>query len=308
MRQHCAPGFWSEPLAKPPSVSIFLAVSANVDACRAFGIPPDNVFPMWDWVGGRYSVWSAVGLTVATSIGTSAFLDFLHGAEVMDQHFERQSIAGNAPALLALADLWNFNFLGASSRVVLPYDNRLTKLIRFLQQLEMESNGKRVHATGEPINMHTAPVVWGDVGTDSQHSFHQMLHQGTRAFAADLIAVVNPEHTLNHHRDWLHSHFLGQIGALVAGNREADAHRAVPGNHSLTTILLDTLTPATLGQLIALFEHRTFCLATLWGINAFDQWGVELGKNLAAGFYDQLRGNAVTDHDLVAEIRRRRSH
>ena len=300
-----ARAWFVERTAQPDAVaSHFVAVSANVPACNAFGIDPANVLPIWDWVGGRYSVWSAVGLPAAISLGSEAFNAFLAGGRDMDEHFARTALGSNVPVLMALTDLWNINFLGATTHAIIPYDERLAALPAFLQQLVMESNGKRVTNSGVPVAQNTAPVIWGGVGTQVQHSFFQFLHQGTRAFAADLIVTVNPGHRHRDHRNWLLGSFLGQIDALVSGDHADDPHRYVQGGHPVAALLLDTLTPRALGQLIALYEHRTYALATLWGINPFDQWGVELGKRLAARFHHHLDAGKAMDHDLYAELRR----
>ena len=295
----------------------FLAVTANPGAAAAFGIRPANQLPMWDWVGGRFSLWSSVGLSVAIAIGAARFEELLGGAHAMDRHFRGTRLERNAPALLGLFGIWNSNFLGAGTHAVLPYDRRLAGLPGFLQQLEMESNGKSVRIDGERSETHTAPVVWGGEETNGQHAFHQLLHQGTRSFSADLIAVAAPGHDLAERHRWLLANCLGQGSALLAGH-EAGAdgpdaiapHRAVPGNRATTTLLLDALTPASLGALLALYEHKVFTQATVWGINPFDQWGVELGKELAGGVLEALAGGPLTrldpvTADLVAELRKR---
>ena len=282
----------------------FVAVSANESACAAFGIPQANLFPLWDWVGGRFSVWSSIGLPIALSLGAEAFEEFLAGAHELDQHFQTQPLNANAPVLLALVDLWNNNFLGTTSHAVLCYDQRLALLPTFLQQLLMESNGKRVASDGSAVNMHTQPIVWGGVGTQGQHSYHQLLHQGTRAFCTDFVGVARPDHKQQTHSHWLHSHFLGQLDALVEGEKTDDPHRLVPGDHPANAIVLEALTPRSLGQLLALYEHRTYCLAVLWGINAFDQWGVALGKRLADRYFQAFSDNTALASGLYTELRR----
>ena len=260
----------------------FAAITANVDAAREFGIASEACFPMWDWVGGRFSVWSAVGLPAAVQIGRERFLDFLAGAHRMDRHFRTAPVERNAPMLLALAGLLNANFRGASSHAVLAYDHRLRRLPDYLQQLEMESNGKSVRIDGEGSAVHTAPVVWGGEETNGQHAFHQLLHQGTRTVSADLVAVVNPGHGRVEQHERLLAHCLAQGEALALGDNAEDPHHRTPGNRPTTTILLDELTSHALGALLALYEHKVFCAGRLLQINSFDQWGVELGKRLAA--------------------------
>lgn len=290
----------------------FAAITANVEAAREFGIAPDACFAMWDWVGGRFSVWSAVGLPVAVRIGREGFLDFLAGAHRMDRHFRSAPVERNAPMLLALAGLLNANFRGASSHAVLAYDGRLRRLPDYLQQLEMESNGKSVRADGESSVVHTAPVVWGGEGTNGQHAFHQLLHQGTRTVSADLVAVVNPAHRHAQQHERLLAHCLAQGEALERGDNAEDPHRRTSGNRPTTTILLDELTPHALGALLALYEHKVFCAGRLLQINSFDQWGVELGKRLAAPIRQALASGAgrgqidPTTATLLDTIRGRR--
>ena len=275
----------------------FVAVTANPEAAGAFGVPSGNLFPMWDWVGGRYSLWSAAGLPIVLALGGAAFDELLRGARAMDRHFQTAPAGGNAPLLAALLGIWNYNFLGAASHAVLAYDERLRLLPEYLQQLETESNGKRVRHDGSPVGVHTMPVLWGGAGTTGQHAFHQMLHQGTRSFTADFILCASAEHGLEHHHRWLAANALGQGKALALGNDGDDPHRAVPGNHATTTIVLDRLAPATLGALLAFYEHKVFCQGLVWDINSFDQWGVELGKQLAATVFAQLGGEPTAGQD-----------
>ena len=290
----------------------FGAITANVEAAREFGVCAQTCFPMWDWVGGRFSVWSAVGLPVAVRLGRQGFRDFLAGAHRMDRHFRTAPIERNVPMLLALAGILNANFRGASSHAVLAYDHRLRRLPDFLQQLEMESNGKSVRADGEPGAVHTAPVVWGGEETNGQHAFHQLLHQGTRTVSADLIAVVDPGHRhLDHHQRLL-AHCLAQGEALQRGDNTEDPHRRTPGSRPTTTILLDELTPHALGALLALYEQKVFSAGTLLQINSFDQWGVELGKRLAVPIQQILASDTAPTADdpttaaLIAAIKARR--
>lgn len=294
----------------------FLAVTANQAAAAEFGIPPDNRFAMWDWVGGRFSMWSAAGLPIAIALGRDGFEDLLAGAHSVDAHFRETPPRDNIPALLALLAIWNTNFHGAATHAVLPYDRRLRLLPTYLQQLEMESNGKSVRRDGDAVGTHTAPVVWGGEETNGQHAFHQLLHQGTRAFGADFIAIARPGHALEDHHDWLLANCLAQSKAMLEG-RAADGplaeHRSVPGGHPSTTVLLDELNPRALGALLALYEHKVFCLGAIWQINAFDQWGVELGKELAGPIHDELASGEERGADrdastagLLTQLRRAR--
>ena len=293
----------------------FLAVTANISAAEAFGIAPDNRFAMWDWVGGRFSLWSAAGLPIAIAAGCGGFEELLAGAHLVDAHFRDTPLAHNLPVLLALLQVWNTNFHGTATHAVLPYDRRLKLLPSHLQQLEMESNGKSVRRDGEPASTHTSPVVWGGEETNGQHAFHQLLHQGTRAFSADFIAVTRAGHDLKIHHDWLLANCLAQSKAMQdgrSGEGPAGPDRRVPGGHASTTILLDELSPRALGALLALYEHKVFCLGAIWQINAFDQWGVELGKELAGPIYDELADGAgthapdATTAGLLTQIRRAR--
>ena len=275
----------------------FVAVTANREAALAFGLPPENLFPLWDWVGGRYSLWSPAGLPAAIALGAAAFHELLRGAHAMDRHFRAEPAGSNAPLLAALLGVWNTNFLGAASHAVLPYDERLRLLPDYLQQLETESNGKRVRHDGSPVGVHTVPVLWGGTGTTGQHAFHQMLHQGTRSFSADFIVCAAGGHDLEDHRRWLAANALSQGKAMAEGNDAGDPHRAVPGNHATSTIVLDRLVPATLGALLAYFEHKVFCQGLVWDINSFDQWGVQLGKQLAETLFGQLAGEPTGGQD-----------
>ena len=275
----------------------FVAVTANPAAAVAFGLPSDNLFPMWDWVGGRFSLWSAVGLPIALALGGSAFDELLRGAHSIDRHFQTAPAAANAPLLAALLGIWNYNFLGAASHAVLPYDERLRLLPDYLRQLEMESNGKSVRHDGSPVGVHTMAILWGGVGTTGQHAFHQLLHQGTRSFTADLIIAARAEHAAKDHHRWLLANALGQGQAMALGHDAEDLHRTVPGNHATTTIVLDRLSAYSLGALLAFYEHKVFCQGMIWDINSFDQWGVELGKQLANTVFAQLGGEPATDQD-----------
>jgi len=274
----------------------FVAVSTNLEAAAAFGIPPSNVYPMWDWVGGRFSVWSPVGLPLALAIGRDRFLEFLAGGHAMDSHFRRTPFAANLPVLMALTGIWNYNFLGVTNQAILPYAERLRLLPDFLQQLIMESNGKSVCHDGTPLNVHSMPIVWGGTGTNGQHAFHQLLHQGTRSFAADFIIVANGEPPASHHR-WLNANALAQSQAMLMGQEDADPHKRVAGGKPTTTLVLPDLQPSSLGALIALYEHMVFCQGIIWDINSFDQWGVELGKRLAVLIFEQLGGKPALGQD-----------
>jgi glucose-6-phosphate isomerase len=290
----------------------FLAVTANVAAAVEFGISEENVYPMWDWVGGRFSLWSAVGLPIVLACGPERFAGLLQGAHDLDRHFLTTPPGSNVPLLMALIGIWNYNFLGAATQVVLPYDERLKYLPDYLQQLEMESNGKSVHADGTPVGVHTMPVVWGGVGTNGQHAFHQLLHQGTRSFAADFVLTAHGGHVLADHHRWLVANGLAQSQAMLLGHDDEDPHRRVPGAKPTTTILLDELSPYALGALLATYEHKVFCQGVIWNINSFDQWGVELGKRLAVPIHAQLSGRSALLQDastrgLVGRIRSSRS-
>ena len=231
-----------------------------------------------------------MGLPIAVALGSEAFEELLAGAHAVDEHLRSAPLHRNIPVLLALLQIWNTNFLGASSHAVLAYDRRLKLLPDYLQQLEMESNGKSVRLDGERATTHTCPVIWGGEESNGQHAFHQLLHQGTRAFSADLIACAKPAHDLPNHHAWLLANCLAQSKAMREGRAADEPHRRVEGGHPCTTILLDELTPRALGALLALYEHKVFCASAIWQINPFDQWGVELGKELAAPIYARLRG------------------
>lgn len=301
-----------------------VAVSTHVSAARAFGVAEQNVFPFWDWVGGRYSVWSAIGLSVVLAIGPEAFDTFLAGAHAMDQHFAQAPLERNLPVLLALMGIWNTNFLGHGALSIAPYHQRLARLPAFLQQLEMESTGKRVTMSGQPVDYATCPILFGEPGTNGQHAYFQLLHQGTQPVPVDFIAVVDDDSGLPGHNDALLANCFAQSQALAFGKTQDEAraeggadaawlapHRTFPGDRPSNTLLLEALTPATLGALLALYEHKVFVQATVWGINAFDQWGVELGKVLAKDVLGALHGDVGPRLDgsttgLVERVRERR--
>ncbi|CAB3808717.1 Glucose-6-phosphate isomerase [Paraburkholderia ultramafica] len=260
----------------------FVAVSTNTEAVSAFGIDTDNMFEFWDWVGGRYSLWSAIGLPIALMAGMDAFEQLLDGADAMDRHFADAPLERNLPVLLAMIGIWHQNFLGTTSQLIAPYDNYLHRLPAYLQQLDMESNGKSVTLDHARVDYMTGSVIWGEPGTNGQHAFFQLLHQGTAVIPADFIVCMQPHHTLNEHHDILVANCFAQSEALMNGSRSVDEpHRNFEGNRPTNTICVDTLNPASLGALIALYEHKVFVQGCVWRINSFDQWGVELGKKLA---------------------------
>ncbi len=264
----------------------FAALTTNVAAAQGFGIT--TTFGFWDWVGGRYSLWSAIGLPIAIAIGADGFRSFLAGAHAMDEHFRIAPLAQNLPVRLGLLDVWYRNFHGFTSRCIAPYHSALARLPAYLQQLEMESNGKRVDAQGEALPFGTAPVLWGEPGTNGQHAYFQMLHQGTDVVPVEFIAVKKARHDLAGHHPMLLANALAQAQALMVGKSDQGGHKHFPGNRPSTFLLLDDLTPESLGALIALQEHRVFVSGSLWGINSFDQWGVELGKVLAKDIEPRL--------------------
>ncbi|MDM8348939.1 glucose-6-phosphate isomerase [Pseudomonas sp. sp1636] len=290
----------------------FIAVSSNTPAAVAFGIREENILPMWDWVGGRYSLWSAIGMPIAMSIGMSNFKELLSGAYRMDQHFQNAPFERNMPVLLALLGIWYGNFWGAQSQAILPYDHYLRNITKHLQQLDMESNGKRVRQDGSAVDFPTGPVIWGGVGCNGQHAYHQLLHQGTQLIPADFIVPVSSYNPVADHHQWLFANCLSQSQALMLGKtlKEAEgelrgqgldedevqrlaAHKVVPGNRPSNTLVMERVSPRRLGALIALYEHKVFAQSVIWGTNAFDQWGVELGKQLGKGVYSRLVGSAA---------------
>ncbi|MBQ5962731.1 glucose-6-phosphate isomerase [Massilia sp. ZL223] len=295
----------------------FVAVSTNTEAIKAFGIDPANMFPFWDWVGGRYSVWSAIGLSVALAVGFGYFSDFLAGAHAMDQHFRTAPLEQNMPAILALVGFWNRQFLGCPSVTIAPYHQDLNRFPAYLQQLDMESNGKRVTRDGEPVDTATCPAIWGECGTNGQHAYFQLLHQGTDLTPIDFIAALRPAHEMEHHHTALLANCFAQSEAFMKGKTADEVradlqqqglpaeeverlvpHKTFPGNRPSNTILMERLTPSTLGALIALYEHKTFVQGVIWDVNSFDQWGVELGKVLAKKIEAELAGEPQPDkHD-----------
>jgi glucose-6-phosphate isomerase len=304
----------------------FVALSTNREAVSAFGIDEGNIFEFWGWVGGRYSSWSAIGLTVALAVGFERFLEMLEGAHEIDRHFLEAPLMENIPVLMGMLGVWYRNFFGAATRAVLPYDHYLRRLPAYLQQTDMESNGKSVDREGSRVGYQTGPVVWGEPGTNGQHAFFQLIHQGTELVPCDFIGVVNASHPNSDHHDKLLANCLAQTEALMRGraadevsadlrsaglDAEAAAallpHRVFEGNRPTNTILLDRLTPRSLGMLMALYEHAVFVQGVVWRVNSFDQWGVELGKVLAGTILDEearlRRGEAVdlAHHDSSTE-------
>ena len=287
----------------------FIAVTSNKTAAIEFGIREKNIFPMWDWVGGRYSLWSAIGLPTALAVGMSNFKELLSGAYSMDTHFRTAPFENNMPVLLALLGVWYGNFWGAQSHAILPYDHYLRNITKHLQQLDMESNGKSVRQDGSPVSTETGPVIWGGVGCNGQHAYHQLLHQGTPLIPADFIVPVVSYNPVADHHQWLYANCLSQSQALMLGKSRAEAeaelrakglaedevqrlapHKVIPGNRPSNTLVLERVSPRRLGALVAMYEHKVFVQSVIWGINAFDQWGVELGKELGKGVYQRLTG------------------
>jgi glucose-6-phosphate isomerase len=298
-----------------------VAVSTNADAVAAFGIAPENMYGFWDWVGGRYSMDSAIGLSTMIAIGPDGFADLLAGFHAMDQHFLDAPFDANLPVLMGLLAVWNRNFLGAPSTAVLPYSEHMHRFPAYLQQLTMESNGKHVTGAGNEVDYDTGAIFWGEPGTNGQHSFYQLLHQGTTIVPVDLIGFLHPTQPLGDHHDFLLANLVAQAQALAFGRTEADLraagvppelapHKLMAGNRPSNVILAESLTPRTLGALVALYEHSVFTQSVIWGIDAFDQWGVELGKQLATTIVDEIVAPAAPTltHDsstnaLITRIR-----
>ena len=305
----------------------FVAVSTNEDAVKAFGIDPANMFGFWDWVGGRYSLWSAIGLPIALYVGMDEFEELLAGAHDLDEHFRTAPLDANMPVILALLGLWYNNFWDADSYAVLPYEQRLSRFSAYLQQCDMESNGKGVTREGRPVKLSTGPVLFGEPGTNGQHAFYQLIHQGTKLIPCDFIAAAESHNDVNGQHAVLLSNFLAQPEALMRGKSAAEVetelaqaglskkdikalapHKVFPGNRPTNTLLYRKLTPRALGRLIALYEHKVFVQGALWNVNSYDQWGVELGKQLAKAILPELTGQAAGVHDastagLIARLR-----
>ncbi len=310
-------GWFLEQTGSPEAVARhFAALSTNHEAVSGFGIGEDSTFGFWDWVGGRYSLWSSIGLSIALQVGAVRFLELLDGAYAMDRHFHETELAGNMPALLALVGVWNRNLENIGMHAVLPYDQHLHRLPAYLQQADMESNGKAVILNGEPCERATGPVLFGEPGTNGQHAFYQLLHQGTDRVSADFIATAISQSERGDHHPKLLANFLAQPRALMCGKSPQQVrdemsaqglaqehidqlapHRAFPGNRPSNAILMERLTPHSLGALIALYEHKIFCQGVIWGINSFDQWGVELGKQLAKEILPAIGGAETGDLD-----------
>ncbi|MGJ7510815.1 glucose-6-phosphate isomerase [Variovorax sp. GT1P44] len=282
---------WFEQSGSVDIARHFAALTTNVEAARAFGI--ETTFGFWDWVGGRYSLWSAIGLPIALAIGAEGFRSLLAGAHAMDEHFRTAPLAQNLPVRLGLLDVWYRNFHRFTSRGIAPYHSALKRLPAYLQQLEMESNGKQVDMAGKTLTFGTSPVLWGEPGTNGQHAYFQMLHQGTDVVPMEFIAVRDAAHDLEGHHPKLLANALAQAQALMLGKSDEGGHRNFPGNRPSTFFVMEKLTPESLGAFLALYEHRVFTSGSLWGINSFDQWGVELGKVLAKDIEPRLAsGNA----------------
>lgn len=284
----------------------FVGLTTNLEAAAQFGI--STTFGFWDWVGGRYSMWSAIGLSLAIAVGADNFKAMLKGAHEMDEHFKNAPLENNLPVALALLDVWYRNFMGFSSRSVAPYHSALARFPAYLQQLEMESNGKRVDRNGKPLNYGTSGVVWGEPGTNGQHAFFQMLHQGTDVVPVEFIGVKHPSHHIAGHHTQLLANMLAQSQALMLGQEGDGGARFFPGNRPSTTFVLDRLTPESFGALVACYEHRVFVAGLIWNINSFDQWGVELGKVLAKNIAKSLetgdtQGLDASSAGMVAALR-----
>ena len=299
----------------------FVAVSTNIQKVTDFGINPENVFPMWDWVGGRFSLWSAVGLSISLAVGFENFDGLLKGANKMDNHFQTTSFDKNIPVILALLSIWYNNFFGAESEALIPYTQYLQKLAPYLQQGIMESNGKSIGRDGKPVDYQTGTIIWGEPGTNSQHAFFQLIHQGTKLIPTDFIGFVKPLYGDKDHHDKLMSNFFAQTEALLNGKTEAQVKtefekqgitsekaafllpfKVFEGNKPTNTLLIQKLTPETLGSLVALYEHKIFVQGIIWNIFSYDQWGVELGKQLASSILEEIHSNSLKNHDSSTEM------
>lgn len=299
----------------------FVAVSTNIQKVTEFGINPENVFPMWDWVGGRFSLWSAVGLSISLAVGFDNYDELLAGANEMDEHFKTADFDENIPLVLALLSVWYNNFFGAESEALIPYTQYLQKLAPYLQQGTMESNGKSVGRDGKPVDYQTGTIIWGEPGTNSQHAFFQLIHQGTKLIPTDFIGFVKPLYGNEDHHEKLMSNFFAQTEALMNGKTEEQVQaefdkqglseekakfllpfKVFAGNKPTNTILIQKLTPKTLGSLVALYEHKIFVQGIIWNIYSYDQWGVELGKQLANSILDEIHSKTVNNHDSSTEF------
>jgi glucose-6-phosphate isomerase len=295
----------------------FVAVSTNKSEVTKFGIAPENMFVFWDWVGGRYSLWSSIGLSIVCTIGFENFVKLLEGAHAMDKHFKDEPFEKNIPVILALIGIWHNNFFGAASEAILPYDQYMHRFAAYFQQGNMESNGKSVDRNGEPVGYQTGPIIWGEPGTNGQHAFYQLIHQGTKIIPCDFIAPAISHNPIGDHHEKLLSNFFAQTEALMTGKTEQQVveeltkagmdkesvkfhtpFRVFDGNRPTNSILFKQLTPRTLGSLIAMYEHKIFVQGVIWNIFSFDQWGVELGKVLAKKILPELSAsNEITSHD-----------
>ncbi|MEL0651964.1 glucose-6-phosphate isomerase [Algibacter sp. TI.3.09] len=286
----------------------FVAVSTNIEKVQGFGIDANNIFPMWDWVGGRFSLWSAVGLTVSLAVGYDNFDSLLKGANKMDEHFKNEDFESNIPVVLALLTIWYNNFFEAESEAVIPYSQYLNQFATYLQQGIMESNGKSVDRNGNPIDYQTGTIIWGEPGTNSQHAFFQLIHQGTKLIPADFIGFTKSLHGNKDHQDKLMSNFLAQTEALLNGKTEAEVvaegtsesitpFKVFKGNKPTNTIFINKLSPESLGKLIAMYEHKIFVQGIIWNIFSYDQFGVELGKQLASKILQEFNGSVTNEHD-----------
>ena len=299
----------------------FVAVSTNIKRVTEFGINPENVFPMWDWVGGRFSLWSAVGLSISLAVGFDNFDELLLGANEMDEHFKTADFDKNIPVVLALLSIWYNNFFGSESEALIPYTQYLQKLAPYLQQGTMESNGKSVGRDGKPVNYQTGTIIWGEPGTNAQHAFFQLIHQGTKLIPTDFIGFVKPLYGNEDHHNKLMSNFFAQTEALLHGKTEQQVQaefdkqglseerakfllpfKVFAGNKPTNTILIQKLTPKSLGSLVALYEHKIFVQGIIWNIFSYDQWGVELGKQLANSILDEIQSKNVNSHDSSTEF------
>ncbi len=308
----------------------FAAISTNEAEVKKFGIDPANMFVFWDWVGGRYSLWSSIGLSIALAVGFARFRELLEGAFAMDEHFRSAPLEKNVPALMGLLGVWYGDFFGAETQAILPYDQYLHRFAAYLQQGDMESNGKRVDKSGAAVDVSTGPIVFGEPGTNGQHAFYQLIHQGTKIVPCDFLIAARSQNPIGRHHRLLSANFLAQTEALMRGKTEAEVrvelekqglsgaalealvpHKVFTGNRPSNSLVVDELTPHTLGMLIAAYEHRIFTMGAVWGINSFDQWGVELGKQLASKIIPELeQAAAVTTHDastngLLAHLKKR---
>lgn len=317
---HTARKWVADALGEGAVTGHFAAVSTNLEACADFGIPAERVFGFWDWVGGRYSIWSAIGLPVAIAVGFENFSSFLSGAAEMDRHFLETPLEKNLPVIMGLMGVWYRNVWGFATHAILPYDQRLNRFPAYLQQQDMESNGKSVTRAGKKIDYATGPIIWGEPGTNGQHAFYQLIHQGTSVVPCDFLVAAQPQEDLPSHHAKLVANCFAQSEALMLGKTEAEVvaeleatgmsaaqikaltpHKVFPGNRPSNTLIYKTLDPATLGKLIALYEHKVFVQGIIWDVNSFDQWGVELGKQLAKNLLPAVENGPDGSHDSSTE-------